>query len=324
MAERTGRALVLAPMRGPGWDQLNELTDVVYEPAGVRRGPAELARGLAELGATILVAGEDDEVAGPVLDHPLELVAVTGDPGNVDVETATARGIPVLCTAGHDADAVAELTVALLFAVVRGVVTADRAVREGRAAGEGPGVVEGSAGRRPAWQLAGRTFGIVGLGAVGRAVWWRMDGLGMRVIACDPYAEGATHKLPELLNVADVVSLHATLTEESRGMIGARQFEIMKDGAVFLNTARAGLHDTGALVGALASGHLTGAGLDLAVEPTHPLAGLPNVVLTPHIGAETADAEADRALAVAEDLGRLRRGEPLLHCLNPGISGRAH
>ncbi|KAB2352676.1 NAD(P)-dependent oxidoreductase [Actinomadura rudentiformis] len=323
MAERKGRALVLAPMRGPGWELLNELADVVYEPAyepAAEQRPfrlrpaADVARGLAETGATILVA-EADEVAGPVFDHPLELVAVTrSDPGNVDVAAATARGIPVLCTPGKGADAVAELTVALLFAVARGVVAADRSVREGSVYAGGVTPYQ----RHRAWQLAGRTFGIVGLGAVGRAVWWRMDGLGMRVVACDPYAEGATHKLPELLNVADVVSMHAALTEETHGMIGDRQFEIMKDGAVFLNTARAELHDTGALASALSSGSLAGAGLDSG-EPSHPLAGLPNVVLTPHIGGATFDAEADQAQLVAADIERLRRGELPQHCVNPEV-----
>ncbi|MFG2001916.1 NAD(P)-dependent oxidoreductase [Spirillospora sp. NPDC048911] len=317
MGERKGRALVLAPMRGPGWERLNELTDVVYEPAVERRPfrlhPAgDVARRLAETGATILVT-EADEVAGPVFDQPLEVIAVTrGDPVNVDVAAASARGIPVLRTPGRDADAVAELSVALLFAAARGVVAADRTVREGSVYADGVTPYQ----RHRAWQLAGRTFGIVGLGAVGKAVWWRMDGLGMRVIACDPYADGATHKLPELLNVADVVSVHAALTEETAGMIGARQFEIMKPGAVFLNTAEAGLHDADALAGALSSGHLAGAGLDHAAPG---LAGLPNVVMTPHIGGATFDAEAGGAQLVADDIERLRAGEPPRNCVNPEV-----
>ncbi|MEU5882629.1 NAD(P)-dependent oxidoreductase [Spirillospora sp. NPDC047279] len=329
MGERQGRALVLAPMRGDGWERLGELTEVVYEPAAEQRpyrlhSAADLARRLAETGASILVT-EADEVAGPVFDHPLEFIAVTrGDPVNVDVAAATARGVPVLYTPGRNADAVAELTVALLFAAARGVVGADRTVREGSVYSDGVIPYQ----RHRAWQLAGRTFGIVGLGAVGRAVWWRMDGLGLRVIACDPYADGATHKLPALLGVADVVSMHAGLTEETRGMIGERQFEIMKPGALYLNTARAELHDTDALVGALASGHLAGAGLDHFsgewLEPSHPMAGLPNVVLTPHIGGATFDAESNQAAMVAADVERLRSGERPLHCLNPEVLQVGH
>ena len=113
-----------------------------------------------------------------------------------------------------------------------------------------------------AWELSGQTAGVVGLGAVGRATKWRLEGLGMRVIAYDPFAAEATHTLDDLLSEADVVTMHPIVTPETTGMIGAEQFARMKEGAVFVNTARAMLHDTDALVAALQSGHLGGAGLD--------------------------------------------------------------
>ncbi|MBO2447514.1 hypothetical protein J4573_10480 [Actinomadura barringtoniae] len=325
MSDKRGRALVLAAMRGPGWEQIGKLTeDVVYDPAAEQRPfrlyqAADLARRIEETGATLLIT-EGDEVSGPVLDLPLELIGVTrSDPVNVDVAAATERGIPVLHTPGRDADAVAELTVALLFAVARGVVTADREVRAG-AVYDG-GVIPYQ--RHRAWQLAGRTFGVVGMGAVGRAVWWRMEGLGMRVIGCDPNVPGATHRLPELIGASDVVSVHAALNDETRGMIGERQFSAMREGAIYLNTARAELHDTDALVDVLASGHLAGAGLDHFagewLDPGHPLAALPNVVLTPHIGGATYDAEDNHARVLAEDIERMRAGELPLHCVNPEV-----
>src|ERR1019366_3286913 len=130
-----------------------------------------------------------------------------------------------------------------------------------------------------AWELAGRTVGLVGLGAVGRALRWRLRGLGMEVIAYDPYADEPTVALEELLSQADVVSMHAPVTPETSGMIGAEQFASMRDGVVFLNSARAALHDTDALVAALRSGKVSAAGLDHfqggALDLDPPLTGLP-------------------------------------------------
>src|ERR1700676_3987477 len=110
------------------------------------------------------------------------------------------------------------------------------------------------------WELAGRVAGLVGLGAVARALRWRLRGLGMEVIAYDPYTEEPTVTLDELLSRPDVVSLHAPVTPETTGMIGAGQFAAMRDGVVFLNSARAALHDTDALVAALETGKVSAAG----------------------------------------------------------------
>src|SRR5206468_177052 len=137
--------------------------------------------------------------------------------------------------------------------------------------------------------------------------------------AFDPYNDEATHSLDELLADADVVSLHAPVTDETAGMIGAAQFAAMRDGAVFLNTARAQLHDTDALVDALRSGKLSAAGLDHFVGewlPTdHPLAAMGNVVLTPHIGGATWNTEARQAQMVADDLEELLSGGTPVHIL---------
>jgi D-3-phosphoglycerate dehydrogenase len=164
---------------------------------------------------------------------------------------------------------------------------------------------------------------LVGLGAVGRAAKWRFEGLGMRVVAHDPYSDEATHSLEALLDEADVVSMHATVTPETKGMIGAEQFGAMRDGVVYLNTARAMLHDTEALVAALRSGKVAAAGLDHFegehLPPDHPLTAMPNVVLTPHIGGATYDTEANHSRLIADDLARLLRGERPLHVVNPEV-----
>ena len=320
------RALVTAPLRGEGFEKLRRLADVVYDPwidqTPLRIYSAEqLAERISAEGADVVVV-ESDSVGGPVFDLGLRAIASTrGDPNNVDIAGATAAGIPVLNTPARNADAVAEMTVALLFAATRGVLGADADVRAGQVFRDGTIPYQ----RFRAWELAGRTVGLIGLGAIGRAVRWRMTGLGMRVIAYDPYNDEAQHGLAELLAEADIVSLHAPVTPDTAGLIGAEQFAAMRDGVVFLNSARAQLHDTDALVEALRSGKVAAAGLDHFVGewlPTdHPLIAMPNVVLTPHIGGATWNTEARQAQMVADDLDTLLSGGTPAHIVNPEVLG---
>jgi D-3-phosphoglycerate dehydrogenase len=316
--------LSTAPLRGEGLGRLRALGEVVLDP-WIDHEPlrlynaAQLAERAAEVGATVVIC-EADSCKGPVFDLPLVAVGSTrGDPTNVDVAAATAAGIPVLRAPGRNADGVAELAVALLLAATRGIVGADRDVRDGQVYRDGTIPYQ----RFRGWQIAGRTVGIVGLGAVGRAAAWRFAGLGATVISADPFAPDATHSLDELLSEADVVSMHAAVTPESIGLISADRIARMQPGAVYLNTARAALHDIDALTEALVSGHLGAAGLDhfegenLAVD--HPLCGLPNVVLTPHIGGATYDTEANHTALMADGLGALLRGETPSNLVNPEV-----
>jgi D-3-phosphoglycerate dehydrogenase len=309
-------------------DTLRRVAEVVYDP-WIEQIPLRILNGekLAERlraeGADILIV-ESDSVKGPVFEVPLVAIgSCRGDPNNVDVASATAAGIPVLRAPGRNADAVAELTMALMLAVNRWVVPADHDVRTEQVYAGGKIPYQ----RYRAWQLAGRTAGVVGLGAVGRAAAWRFAGLGMRVLSYDPYNPDATHHTPaeldQMLGECDVVSMHAVVTPETERLIGAAQFTAMKDGAIYLNTARAMLHDTDALVGALQSGHLAGAGLDhfegehLAAD--HPLCAMQNVVLTPHIGGATYDTEANHSRLIADDVARILRGDKPVNCVNPEV-----
>jgi D-3-phosphoglycerate dehydrogenase len=167
--------------------------------------------------------------------------------------------------------------------------------------------------------------GIVGLGGVGRAAKWRFEGIGLRVLSFDPYNPEATHHddLDAMLRECDVVSVHAVVTPETEGIIGAEQFSAMKPGAIYLNSARAMLHDTDALVAALQSRHLGGAGLDHFkgenLPTDHPLVAMSNVVLTPHIGGATYDTEANHSKLIADDVARVLRGEKPVNCVNPEV-----
>src|SRR5580693_2615427 len=324
MSDERPRALVTAAVRGPGLTLLGELADLTVDswldqPSLRIYNAEQLAERVAAEGASIVVI-ESDRCAGPLFEQPIIAVcSCRGDPNNVDVPAATAAGVPVLRAPGRNADAVAELAVALLFAATRGVVPADRDVREGEIYCDGKIPYQ----RYRAWELAGRTVGLVGLGAVGRALRWRLRGLGMDVLAYDPYAPDATSSLDELLERSDVVSVHAPATDETSGMIGTDAFAKMRDGVVYLNTARAKIHDTDALVAALASGKVGAAGLDhfegefLATD--HPLTTFPKVVLTPHIGGATYDTESNHTRTIAEDLCRLMAGARPLHIVNPEV-----
>jgi D-3-phosphoglycerate dehydrogenase len=322
------KALVTAPFRGEGWETLNALIDVVYDP-WIEQVPLRLYNGeklaarIVEEGADILIV-ESDSVKGPVFDLDLKLIgSCRGDPNNVDVAAATKAGIPVLRAPGRNADAVAELTMALMFAANRFIVPADHDVRADQVYAGGKIPYQ----RYRAWQLAGCTAGILGLGAVGRAAKWRFEGLGMRVLSYDPYNPDATHHTPEelleMLAECDVVSMHAMVTPETERLMSAPQFEAMKAGSIYVNSARALLHDTDALVASLLSGHLAGAGLDHFegehLAPDHPLCAMHNVVLTPHIGGATYDTEANHSKLIADDVGRILRGEKPVNCVNPEV-----
>lgn len=305
---------MLAPLPEHAVARLREVADVVLAPHRPPLGYSDdrLADLVTETGASVLVV-DGDEVRAAVLDLPLDIVASLGAPTGIDLGLAARRGVTVLRLAHRDADAVAELTLALLFAVSRHIVTADREVRRGRVFWGGVPPAHRHRGLR----LAGRTFGIVGLGRVGRAVSWRARGLGMRVIACDPYVDEATHSLPALLAESDVVSLHVPVTVETMGFIGDTELSTMRPGTIYLNTSRGALHDLAALVDALRGGRLGGAGLDHFegewLDPTHPLTRLANVVLTPRLGEATAETLAEQAETIVADIVRLMRGETPEH-----------
>ncbi len=222
---------------------------------------------------------------------------------NIDVEAATERGVVVLNTPDANATTTAELTVAHLLSLSRHLPQADRSVRAGE-------------WRRASFlgtEVAGKTLGVIGYGTIGRLVAARALGLKMRVLAHDPYvtrevmeADGVGPVgLDELLGSADYVSLHCTLSEKTRKLLDASRLRLMRRGARLINCARGGLVDEGALFEALRTGQLSGAALDVFEhEPPRgsPLLGRPDVVLSPHLGASTEEAQVAAGLAVAEQI----------------------
>jgi glyoxylate reductase len=217
---------------------------------------------------------------------------------SVDVEEATRRGIVVSNTPDVLTGATAELTIALLLALLRRIAEGDRLVRRRNDWALAPTFMLGEG-------LAGKTLGIVGLGRIGNEVARLAEGFGMRIVhtrGSGPYEE---LPLDRLLAEADVVTLHVPLTPETRHLIGPRELAIMRPEAVLVNVARGSIVDEGALVEALTAGEIAGAALDVYEHEPKVSAGLlelENVVLTPHLGSATHEARQAMGMLCAEAL----------------------
>jgi glyoxylate reductase len=234
----------------------------------------------------------------------------------IDVAACRARGVTVTNTPGVLDAATADLAFALITAVRREIVVADRFVRS---AGWSGSWSEGGL----AEELSGSTLGIVGLGRIGSAVARRARGFDLRVLYTQRRRAdnelGEFRELDKLLAESDLVSLHAPLTPETEGLIDARRLALLPDGAVLVNTARGEIVDEPALVAELASGRIS-AGLDVfADEPAVPaeLLELPNVVLTPHIGSATRQTREAMTRLVVDNLLAVERGDPPLTPVRP-------
>ena len=237
---------------------------------------------------------------------------------NVDVDAATRRGVMVVNAPQSNIISAAEQTMALMLAQARNIPQADRSLK-------------GGAWERAKWEgveLAGKTIGLIGLGRVGTLVAQRAAGFGMRVIGYDPYVSADRAKemgvdamptLEALLVQSDFVSIHLPRTPETEGLLGAHELSLLKPGARLINTARGGIVDEDALAKALEGGQLGGAALDVfAVEPTtdSPLFGREDVVVTPHLGASTREAQDKAGTTVAEMVRLALKGEFVPYAVN--------
>jgi D-3-phosphoglycerate dehydrogenase len=241
---------------------------------------------------------------------------------NVDVPAATQAGVLVVNAPQSNIISAAEHAVALLLAVARRIPAADASLK-------------GGAWRRSAFtgvELAGKVAGIVGLGRIGVLVAQRLSAFGMRLVAYDPYvpagraAQMGVRLLPldELLREADVISIHLPKTKETLGLIGEAELATVKPGAIVVNAARGGLVDEHALAQALKDGRVGGAGVDVfATEPCtdSPLFTADNVVVTPHLGASTAEAQDKAGLAVARSVKLALSGELVPDAVNVQAGG---
>lgn len=244
---------------------------------------------------------------------------------NVDLDAATRAGITVVNAPTGNTIAAAEHTIALLLALARHVAAGDASIRRG----------EWTRGPLQGVQLRGRTLGIIGLGKIGMAVAERARGLGMTLLGSDPFvtAEQAALRgveivtLEQLLERADAVTVHVPLSRSTTALLDAKALARMKPGAFVLNVARGGIVDEAALADALRAGRLAGAAIDVfeAEPPTgSPLLDAPNTVLTPHLGASTAEAQVAVAEEIAEQVIDVLDGRPARYAVNaPLLSAEA-
>jgi glyoxylate reductase len=309
------RILITRELPGTGVERLREYgheVDVWEERDAPPR--EELLKRVADADAILSML--TDRIDGELMDAAPNLKAVANyavGTDNVDLDAATERGIPVGNTPDVLTEATADLAWALLMAGARRLGEAERFVRAGHWGAWVPDAFLGV-------DVHGACLGVIGWGRIAQAFARRAEGFNMDVMH---HSRSGGIPLDELLEKADFVSLHAPLTDETRGMIGARELELMKPRAVLINTARGELVDTSALTEALHLGTIGGAALDVTdPEPLpgeHPLLAAPNVTVVPHIGSATLRTRAGMADMAVDNLTAALEGEQMPHVANPDV-----
>jgi D-3-phosphoglycerate dehydrogenase len=313
--------LISEDLEAPAIEELATSYSVIREPL-LWKTPSRLKENLRD--ARTLMVRNQTQVTADVLSAASNLLAV-GRVGvgldNIDLQAATQRGIVVIAPLNANATSVAELTIGLIVALSRKLTLADRSTKAGAWDRKGCTGLE----------LDGSTLAICGLGRIGRLVALRARAFGMKLVVFDPFLKAESpalaeigaqlcDKLQDAVAQADFVTVHSPLTSETRHLFNDHTFAAMKKGAFFINTSRGGVMDEQSLLNALRTGHLAGAALD--VRETEPpvarndFASMDNVILTPHIGAFTVQAQTRTFEAVCGDLARLLRGEAALNFVN--------
>src|SRR5438477_6945299 len=268
--------------------------------------PAKLIEIIPEFAA--LIVRSQTKVTAEILNVAKRL-RVVGRAGvgvdNVDVETATRRGVLVLNAPGANTVSTAEHAFSLLLGIARNIPRADATLKSGvweRKSLEGV-------------ELYNKTLGIIGMGRIGSELSRRAIAFGMRVLAFDPYLSAArarglqvelVEEIDELLSTVDFITLHTPLTVETHHILNAERLKKTKSGVRIVNCARGGLIDEHALIAALQSGHVAGAALDVfetePLPPDSPLRSAPNIIITPHLGASTAEAQESVGIEIAQSV----------------------
>lgn len=292
----------------------------------------------------ILIVGYEPVTQKVIENSELKIIcSIRGGPrANIDVDYATKKGIPVIYTLGREAVPVADFTIGQIIGLVRKIVRTDRELHAGKFTsppgeyGSSKDVIwdlseEGPWESRKGIELGGKTLGLIGFGTVGQEVAKRANGFDMKVLAYDPFQKDAAFvkykaakvKLEELLQKSDIVSIHARGTEENKGMLGEREFGLMKQGAYLINNARAVLVDEKAMRDAIESGKLGGVALDVfheePIKEDDPLFKRDNVVLTPHIAGAGIEVVHRQSRMIVDDLLKLLKGERPVAIINPEV-----
>lgn len=303
------RCLVTRRIPGPALDRLIDAHDVDVWPHRLPPTPDELREHVA--GAEGLLSLLTDTVDEALLDAAPDLRAISNyavGTDNVDLEAATARGIPVGNTPDVLTESTADLAVALMLGIARRLSEGEAFVRAGEWRTWEPGLMLGR-------DLHSATVGIVGYGRIGRAVGRRLEGFG-----CEVFTSTRSDDLAGLLERSDFVTVHCPLTPATRGLIDEAALRRMKPTAYLVNTARGPIVDTDALARALHAGELAGAALDVTdPEPlpaAHPLLDAPNLLVVPHVGSATVATRERMADMAVDNLLAGLAGEPMPNRVN--------
>lgn len=324
---------VTATLTEGGLKTLRKYGEVCYQPLAETHqllGGRRLVQALSDVDIFITEADNLREREINMLKNLQVICSCRGNPVNIDVQAATAKGIPVINTPARNADAVADLTVALMLMLARHIPQAASSLRDRDPGSDMNFMAKLYFGLRGTemWQ---KTVGIVGMGAIGRKVAERLAPFGVRLIASDPYVSKEVMEsyhvtkvnLDTLMSESDFVSLHVMVNDSTRGLVGKRELSLMKKSAYFINTARSAITDEMALVELLREQKIAGAGLDVFdKEPLpvdHPLMALDNVILLPHIGGNTHEIAHHQTEILIPDIECLVRNERPRNIINPEV-----
>lgn len=331
----TMKVLITAPFSESGLKLLEDAGLEVQHESWLETGKLYLGDKLLPVikdGGYDIVIVEGDEVKEEVIEESdLKIIASARDnPNNVSISAATAKNIPVIGAPGRNTIAVAELTITLMLSQARRIVTADRLLKNDFMVDDYSDFARMYM-TTTGFELHGRTVGIIGLGKIGHEVAKRLQAFGVEILVFDPYVfqeklnevDAKQVSLEELLRNSDIVTVHCPPTDETKGMLGAEQFGMMKKSAIFINTARASITDEHALRQALESGSIAGAGLDVfSMEPVdcdNEFLELENVIVTPHIGGNTVDTIERQSMMIARDIRAILNGDRPENVLNPEV-----
>ncbi|MBO3842652.1 MAG: hypothetical protein FGF48_09615 [Candidatus Brockarchaeota archaeon] len=328
------KCLITATFTEEALARLSQRVDVIYEDwrkTGRIYFGDELADKINENKVEILVVEADQVTADVIEGTNLRFIgACRGTPYAVDVAAATAKGIPVVHAPGRNSQAVAELTIGLMVALLRKLVYAQRMFMRGvsyetnRDFQDVYNALEGG-------EIHGKKVGIIGLGDIGTRVAKILLSFGASILVYDPYvsddkilsAGGKRVTLNELVKQSDIITLHVRLTDETYHIIGKEEISMMKPSAVIINTSSPGTVDDQALLEALRQGRIAGAALDVQenepVDSSNPFLELDNAIVTPHIGGNTRETVERQSDLIVGDLFRFLNGDKPLHLLNPEI-----
>lgn len=329
------RVLITAPFTESGLSELKEAGLDVDHLSWLETGKLHMGDSLLQTilgGKYDIVIVEGDEIKEEIIEQTeLKLIgSVRDSPNNISLQAATAKKIPVISVPGRNTIAVAEHTIALMLAQARNIVATERFLKNDFFVDDFKDFARMYTSLM-GFELFGRTVGIIGLGQIGFEVAKRLQAFGVEILVTDPYVDskkvkeigGRLVELDELLESSDIVTIHCKATDDTRGMLGAKEFEKMKKTAILINTARASITDEYALRNALENGIIAGAGLDVfSMEPVdcdNEFLELDNVTVMPHMGGNTAETIQRQSNSIVAGILAFLKGEKPPNILNPEV-----